>query len=117
MAYLCVFLNICIVQLVQFSCKIVKQGYKFFNNIFYIINTCIMKVFTKISMAATLITFGALGFTGITMAATTPSLGMATSYGALSTTLTVTSSFVTINGSIGYSTLSSIYPLGVHLYS
>lgn len=76
-----------------------------------------MKVFTKISMAATLITFGALGFTGITMAATTPSLGMATSYGALSTTLTVTSSSVTINGSIGYSTLSSIYPLGVHLYS
>lgn len=39
-----------------------------------------MKVFTKISMAATLITFGVLGFTGITMAATAPSLGLADGY-------------------------------------
>ncbi len=48
-------------------------------------------------------------------AATTPSLGAASSYGVLSSTYTNTT-ITTINGDVGFTTPPAVAPLGVHVY-
>jgi hypothetical protein len=62
----------------------------------------IIKKFTKFSMAIVLAAFVVFGFAGTTMAAwTTPDLGVAASFGVLSSTFTVVTA-TTINGDVGY---------------
>lgn len=57
-----------------------------------------------------------LGFVGPTaaLAATTPSLGAAATYGVLSNTYTNTVAGTTINGSVGFTTGPAVLPAGVH---
>ena len=71
-----------------------------------------LAIFSVISFA-----FIMLGFNGlnIAQAATTPSVGIASSYAVLASTYTNTSAGTTINGSVGYTTGPAVAPLGVHL--
>ena len=57
-----------------------------------------------------------LGFVGSTfaLAATTPSLGAAATYGVLANTYTNTVAGTTINGSVGFTTGPAVLPAGVH---
>lgn len=50
----------------------------------------------------------------VALAATSPSLGSAINYGALSSTYTNTVSGTTINGSVGFSTGPAVLPAGLH---
>lgn len=79
-----------------------------------------MKTFCKNSMiTASVISFVvlvALCFTrlGATLAATTPSLGAAATYGVLASTYTNTSAGTTISGDVGFTTGPAVAPAGVH---
>ena len=57
-----------------------------------------------------------LGLVGqnIAFAATTPSLGAATTYGILSSTYTNTSGGTTVNGDVGFTTGAPVVPAGIH---
>ncbi|MDO8593241.1 MAG: ice-binding family protein [bacterium] len=50
----------------------------------------------------------------VALAATTPSLGTAASYGVLSSTYTNTTAGTTINGDVGFTTGSAVAPAGAH---
>ena len=73
-----------------------------------------MKTFTKASSAFTVAL--ALGLISplIALAATTPSLGAATTYGILSSTFTNTSAGTTVNGDVGFTTGPAVAPAGTH---
>lgn len=71
-----------------------------------------MKKFSKISIFGLLVIFIFFSFRFVN-AATTPSLGMASSYGLLSSTYTNTSA-TTINGDVGFTISPAVAPLGIH---
>ncbi|MDO8517796.1 MAG: ice-binding family protein, partial [bacterium] len=73
-----------------------------------------MKMFNTVSVSALALSF-ALGFAGplTALAATSPSLGAAATYGVLSSTYTNTT-VTTINGDVGFTTGPAVAPLGVH---
>ncbi len=76
-----------------------------------------MKIFNRISVSAAAVTVAfTLGLTGLftALAATTPSLGMATTYGILSSTYTNTAAGTTVTGDIGFTTGPAVAPGGVH---
>ena len=58
-------------------------------------------------------TFGLVGAV-ITLAATTPSLGAATTYGVLGSTYTNTSAGTIVSGDVGFTTGPAVVPLGTH---
>jgi uncharacterized repeat protein (TIGR01451 family) len=62
--------------------------------------------------------FAMFGFMGpkVTLAATTPSLGLAATYTILSSTYINTSAATTINGDVGFTTGPAVAPLGSHPY-
>ena len=64
--------------------------------------------------AITLCVMGIFFTTTSTMAATTPSLGMASSYAVLSDTYTNPSWPTTLNGDVGFTTAPLVSPLGTH---
>lgn len=72
----------------------------------------IIKRFTNFSVATIIIVaFGfILSFFGLTMAAVTPSLGAATSFGILSETFVNTISGTIINGDLGYTIAPAMDP-------
>lgn len=74
-----------------------------------------MKLFHKVSVGVLTVAF-VLAIVGLTavLAATSPSLGEATSYGVLAGTYTNTSAGTTVTGDIGYTTGPAVAPLGVH---
>ena len=78
-----------------------------------------MKPSCKNSMVNTLvislvfIMFGLIG-PAATLAATTPSLGLAATYGVLGSTYTNTTAGTTINGDVGFTTGPAVAPLGTH---
>lgn len=67
-------------------------------------------------MVTALVVAVVFGFTEpiVTFAATTPSLGVAATYGVLAGTYTNTSGATTINGDIGFTTGPAAIPLGTH---
>ncbi len=71
-----------------------------------------MKIFNKVSIISLLVFSLILGFTGpvSVLAATTPSLGAASSFGILGSTYTNTTAGTTINGDLGYTTLPAVAP-------
>lgn len=71
-----------------------------------------MKFFSKFSIFGLLVVFTFFSFRFVS-AATTPSFGMAASYGVLSSTYTNTS-VTTINGDVGFTTAPAVAPLGIH---
>lgn len=78
-----------------------------------------MKTFRKNSMVtASVISFMlvALGLTGlgVALAATTPSLGTAATFGILASTYTNTSAGTTVSGDVGFTTGPAVAPAGVH---
>lgn len=75
-----------------------------------------MKKFNKNSIITTVAISLALYFAGpiVTLAATTPSLGAAASYGVLGGTYTNTSAATTVNGDVGFTTGPAQAPLGTH---
>jgi len=76
-----------------------------------------MKMFNEISATAFVVAISFVSFGVLTAsAATTPSLGQATSYGVLSSTFTDTSSATVVNGSVGFTTPPSTVIGGTHLY-
>lgn len=76
-----------------------------------------MKIFNKVSIVSLLVFSLVLGFTSpvSVLAATTPSLGAAASYGVLGSTYT-NGSTTTVNGDVGFTTGPSVAPLGAHTY-
>jgi len=74
-----------------------------------------MKIFNKTSAAVLAVAF-VLGLTGpiAVLAATTPSLGAAATYGVLSDTYTNPLGPTTINGDVGFTTGPAVLPLGGH---
>lgn len=73
-----------------------------------------MKRFNIVWMFILVIAF-TFGFSGQTVfAATTPSLGSATTYGILGSTYTNTSAGTTVNGDVGFTTGPAVAPLGTH---
>lgn len=74
-----------------------------------------MKILHKISIVLFVVSF-LFGFTGpiSVSAATTPSLGLAATYGVLASTYTNTVAGTTINGDIGFTTGPAVTPGGVH---
>lgn len=75
-----------------------------------------MKKLNKNLVFPVLIVSLVLGFVGSTfaLAATTPSLGAAATYGVLANTYTNTVAGTTINGSVGFTTGPAVLPAGVH---
>lgn len=75
-----------------------------------------MKIFNKVSIVSFLVFSLVFGFTLLTtvQAATTPSLGLTTTYGVLSSSYTNTSASVTVNGDVGFTTGPATAPLGIH---
>jgi uncharacterized repeat protein (TIGR01451 family) len=75
-----------------------------------------MKKLTIQPILAVLAVSLALGFSGsmTALAATTPSLGLASTYGILSGTFTNTVAGTTINGDVGFTTGPAMAPAGVH---
>src|SRR3989344_8443265 len=74
-----------------------------------------MKISNKVStiVAVTAFSFGlALPLTAL--AATTPSLGQATTYGVLGSTYSNATGPTTITGDVGFTTGPAVAPLGVH---
>jgi len=73
------------------------------------------KTLNKIVLVAIVasLALGISGFSSV-LAATTPSLGMAISYGVLSSTFTNTVAGNTINGDVGFTTGPAVVPAGVH---
>ncbi len=74
-----------------------------------------MRIFNKISAVVLAVAF-TLGLAGLmaALAATTPSLGSAATYGILSSTYTNTVSGTTINGDVGFTTGPAVVPGGTH---
>lgn len=74
-----------------------------------------MGIFGKVSVII-LVVYLLLGLAGpvSVFAATTPSLGLATTYGVLASTYTNTSAGTTINGDVGFTTGPAVVPGGVH---
>lgn len=74
-----------------------------------------MEKFKKVS-AAVLVFALMLGLSGssVALAATTPSLGSAATYGILASTYTNTSAGTTVTGDVGFTTGPAVAPLGVH---
>ncbi|MFA6992950.1 MAG: ice-binding family protein, partial [Candidatus Gracilibacteria bacterium] len=74
-----------------------------------------MKMFNKLSVVllSLAVTLG-LVVPNVALAATTPSLGMAATYGVLASTYTDTSAATTINGDVGFTTPPATAPAGVH---
>lgn len=72
-----------------------------------------MKTLNKISVIVLAVAF-MFGFNGanITLAATTPSLGAAATYGILGSTYTNMTAGTTINGDVGFTTGPAVAPLG-----
>lgn len=68
-----------------------------------------MKIFNRIAVI-TLAVASMFGLSGLAMAASTPSLGTATTFGILSSTYTNTVSGTTINGDLGYTTGPAVAP-------
>jgi hypothetical protein len=83
-------------------------GVKFSCLSFLFSSTIIMKKF----LLTALIVLVALGFARSTMAATTPSLGLAATYGVLAGTYTNPAVTTTINGDVGYTIAPANVPLG-----
>ncbi|MHB8870968.1 MAG: ice-binding family protein [Candidatus Doudnabacteria bacterium] len=75
-----------------------------------------MKKLNKNLIYSILIISLALGFVGpiAALAATTPSLGAASTYGVLANTYTNTVAGTTINGGVGFTTGPAVIPAGVH---
>ncbi len=75
-----------------------------------------MKNLIKNSIVTILALFFVLSFASpaTTLAATTPSLGAAATYGVLGGTYTNTSAATTVNGDVGFTTGPAQAPLGVH---
>lgn len=77
-----------------------------------------MKTVNKFSVIALVFSFAffAFGLTGPTVvqAATSPSLGTASTYGVLSSTYTDTSAVTTVNGDVGFTTPPATAIAGVH---
>ena len=63
-----------------------------------------MKKFTQFTIASVLACCFIFGITGPTMAATNPTLGVATTFGVLSSTFSNSSLSTRINGDVGYTT-------------
>ena len=78
-----------------------------------------MKIFNNKALLVVLVvlavvfTFGLSGPIAV-LAATTPSLGLAATYGILSSTYTNTVAGTTITGDIGFTTGPAVAPAGVH---
>ncbi len=74
-----------------------------------------MKIFSKVLMVLLVMSF-VLSLTGpiAALAATTPSLGAAATYGILAGTYTNTTAGTTINGDVGFTTGPAVAPLGTH---
>lgn len=77
-----------------------------------------LKTFNKVGLIVLVVavTLGLSGLITTTLAATTPSLGAATSYGVLGSTYTNTVAGTTINGDIGFTTGPAVIPGGVYTY-
>jgi len=69
-----------------------------------------MKKFNKYLVITSLIVISMLGLSGQVMAATTPSLGVAVTFGILASTYTNTAIGTTINGDLGYTTPPALAP-------
>lgn len=65
-------------------------------------------------ITALVVSFAVFGLIGPAIAATTPSLGAAATYGVLSSTYTNTVAGTTINGDVGFTTGPAVAPGGVH---
>lgn len=76
-----------------------------------------MRKFEKNSIVTILVVSFVLGFIGpiSALAATTPSLGAASTYAILSSTYTNTASGTTVNGDVGFTTGSPVRPAGVQV--
>lgn len=74
-----------------------------------------MKYNTVSLIAGTVSMLTVLSLPMSALAATTPSLGAAATYGILSSTYTNTSAGTTINGDIGFTTGPAVAPLGTHV--
>lgn len=74
-----------------------------------------MKIFNKVSatILAIAFTFGLSGPVAV-LAATTPSLGAAATYGILSSTYTNTAAGTTVTGDVGFTTGPAVVPGGAH---
>ena len=78
-----------------------------------------IKKITKVSLVVVLIAVSAFGLAQlIALAASTPSLGAAASYGVLSSTFVNTSASTTITGDVGFTDAGApvVAPLGTHTY-
>ncbi len=75
-----------------------------------------MKIFYKNSIVIALVVSFVISFTGsgTALAATTPSLGNAATYGVLASTYTNTTAGTTINGDVGFTTGPAVAPAGTH---
>src|SRR3989344_2325083 len=74
-----------------------------------------MKISNKISAVVATITFSfSFAVPLIALAATTPSLGQATTYGVLGSTYSNATGPTTITGDVGFTTGPAVAPLGVH---
>jgi len=77
-----------------------------------------MKIFKNVSMVLFVVSLVLLGsgFTGpiSVSAATSPSLGLAATYGVLGSTFTDTVAGNTVNGDVGFTTGPAVVPAGVH---
>ncbi|MFA6322531.1 MAG: hypothetical protein WCX71_03585 [Candidatus Buchananbacteria bacterium] len=74
-----------------------------------------MKNFTKIFALALIFAFTlSLSGLNVALAATTPTLGAASTFTVLSSTYTNTSAGTTITGDIGFTTGPAVAPAGVH---
>lgn len=74
-----------------------------------------MKYNTVSLIAGTVSVLTVLSLPISALAATTPSLGAAATYGILSSTYTNTSAGTTINGDVGFTTGPAVAPLGTHV--
>ena len=72
-----------------------------------------MKIFSKVSVIAVSFALSLIGPLSA-LAATTPSLGAAASYGVLSSTYTNTTAGTVVNGDVGFTTGPAVAPGGVH---